>query len=132
MASDRHTLTKIRDAIVTYPQRWQHVISSKAFCATGSLGGDLLQCHPSGYDPEPLLLADRRRKDDMALAHFTEAQTCALDFLHAFIEPCRTFALLTHCLMTVLELAWEGEGESRGVGIMPHTGPAQRRQRLLH
>ena len=37
---DRHALSKIRDAIVAHPQRWQHVISSKAFRATGSLGGD--------------------------------------------------------------------------------------------
>ena len=49
---DRHALTQIRDAIVAHPKRWQHVISSKAFRATGSLGGDSLTRHPSGYDPE--------------------------------------------------------------------------------
>ena len=64
---DRHALTKIRDAIVAHPQRWQHVISSKAFRATGCLGGDSLKRHPSGYDPEHPLLADLKRKDYIAL-----------------------------------------------------------------
>jgi uncharacterized protein (TIGR02453 family) len=103
---DRHALTKIRDAIVAYPQRWQRVISSKAFHATGSLGGDALKRHPSGYDPAHPLLADLKRKDYIALAHFTEEQACAPDFLHVFIETCRAFAPLTHFLTTALELPW--------------------------
>lgn len=103
---DRHALTKIRDAIVAHPRRWQRVISSKAFRATGSLGGDALQRHPSGYDPEHPLLADLKRKDYIALAHFTEEQACAPDFLHVFIETCRVFTPLTQFLTTALELVW--------------------------
>jgi uncharacterized protein (TIGR02453 family) len=103
---DRRALTKIRDAIVAYPQRWQRVISSRAFCATGALGGDSLTRHPSGYDPVHPLLADLKRKDYIALAHFTEKQACAPDFLHVFVETCRAFAPLTHFLTTALELAW--------------------------
>ena len=103
---DRPALTKIRDAIVAQPQHWQRVISSKAFRAIGSLGGDALKRHPSGYDPQHPLLADLKRKDYIAHAHFTEAQACAPDFLHVFIETCRTFAPLTQFLTTALELAW--------------------------
>ena len=103
---DRHALTKIRDAIVAYPRRWQRVISSNAFHITGSLGGDALKRHPSGYDPEHPLLADLKRKDYIVLAHFTEEQACAPDFLHVFIETCQTFAPLTHFLTTALELPW--------------------------
>jgi uncharacterized protein (TIGR02453 family) len=103
---DRHTLTKIRDAIVAHPQHWQRIISSKAFRATGALDGDSLIRHPSGYDPEHPLLADLKRKDYIALAHFTEEQACAPAFLHLFIETCRTFAPLTQFLTTALELAW--------------------------
>jgi uncharacterized protein (TIGR02453 family) len=103
---DRPALTKIRDAIVAYPERWQHVISSKAFRTTGTLGGDALTRHPSGYDPAHPLLGDLKRKDYIALAHFTEAQACAPDFLHVFIETCRAFAPLAHFLTTALELAW--------------------------
>jgi hypothetical protein len=36
VASGRHALTQIRDAIVAYLQRWQHVISSKAFYTLAS------------------------------------------------------------------------------------------------
>ena len=103
---DRQALTKIRDAIVAHPQRWQRIISSQAFRATGTLGGDSLQRHPSGYDPEHPLLTDLKRKDYIALAHFTETQACAPDFLPVFIETCRTFAPLTQFLTTALELAW--------------------------
>ena len=103
---DRHALTKIRDAIVAYPQRWQRVISSKAFHATGSLGGNALKRHPSGYAPEHPLLADLKRKDYIALAHFTEEQACAPDFPHVFIETCRAFAPLPNFLTTALELPW--------------------------
>jgi len=103
---DRHALTKIRDAIVAQPQRWQQVISSKAFRATGSLGGDSLKRHPSGYDPGHPLMVDLKRKDYIAHAHFTEEQACAPDFLHVFTETCRVFAPLTQFLTTALELAW--------------------------
>jgi hypothetical protein len=57
------------------------------------------------YDPEHPLLAELRRKDDMVLAHFMEAQSCAPDFPHVFIETCRVFAPLTHFLTTALEFA---------------------------
>jgi len=103
---DSHALPKIHDAIKAHPQRWQRVISSKAFRATGRLGGDSLKRHPSGYDPEHPLLADLKRKDYIALAHFTEAQACAPDFMDVFTETCRTFAPLTHFLTTALELPW--------------------------
>jgi uncharacterized protein (TIGR02453 family) len=103
---DRHALTKIRDAIVARPRHWQRIISSKAFHATGALDGDSLTRPPSGYDPAHPLLADLKRKDYIALAHFTEAQACAPAFLHLFIETCRTFAPLTQFVTTALELAW--------------------------
>jgi uncharacterized protein (TIGR02453 family) len=128
---DGHTFTKIRNAIVEHPQRWQHVISSEAFRATGSLGGDALKRHPSGYDPAHPLLADLKRKDDIAQAHCTAEQACAPDFLPVLTETCRTCAPLMHFLTTALELPWEGDGEGRGVGIRHTTGSAQRGQRLL-
>jgi uncharacterized protein (TIGR02453 family) len=103
---DRQALTKIRDAIVAQPQRWQRMISSKAFRAIGTLGGDSLKRHPRGYDPEHPLLTDLKRKDYVALAHFTEAQACAADFLPVFIDTCRTFAPLMQFLTTALDLAW--------------------------
>jgi uncharacterized protein (TIGR02453 family) len=103
---DRHALTKIRDAIVARPRHWQRIISSKAFHATGALDGDSLTRPPSGYDPAHPLLADLKRKDSIALAHFTETQACAPSFLHLFIETYRTFAPLTQFVTTALELAW--------------------------
>jgi uncharacterized protein (TIGR02453 family) len=103
---DRQALTKIRDAIVAHPQRWQRMLASKAFRAVGALGGDSLTRPPRGYDPEHPLLTDLKRKDYVALAHVTEAQACAPDFLPVFIETCRTFAPLMQFLTTALELAW--------------------------
>ena len=99
-------LAKIRDAIVEHPERWQQVISSRAFRAAGSLGGDALKRHPNGYDPAHPLIEDLKRKDYIALAHFTEEQAYAPDFMDVFTTTCRTFAPLTKFLTSALELPW--------------------------
>lgn len=103
---DRHALTKIRDAIVDYPKRWQQVTSTPAIRAAGGLGGDSLKRPPNGYDPEHALIRDLKRKDFLARALFTDEQTCAPDFMDAFIETCRAFSPLTKFLTHALELPW--------------------------
>lgn len=100
---------EVRDPMLRFigdfrPHLWQ--ISPRFVAAKGTSGGDSLTRHPSGYDPKHPLLADLKRKDYIALAHFTQEQACAPDFLHVFTETCRTFAPLTQFLTTALELAW--------------------------
>jgi uncharacterized protein (TIGR02453 family) len=99
-------LNKIRDAIVEHPKRWQQIISSRAFCATGSLGGDALKRPPSGYDPGHPLITDLKRKDFIAIAHFTEEQASAPDFMDVFTTTCQSFSGLTKFLTAALELPW--------------------------
>ncbi len=103
---DSRALTKIRDAIVEHPKRWQQITSSKVLRATGSLGGDALKRPPSGYDPAHPLIADLQRKDYIVLAHFTEEQAGAPDFMDVFTRTCRTFAPFMTFLTTALELPW--------------------------
>lgn len=99
-------LTKIRDAIVEHPKAWQRVISSKDFCAIGSLGGDSLKRPPKGYEPDHPLIEDLKRKDFIAHANFTEEQPCAPDFMDVFTQTCHTFAPMTKFLTAALELPW--------------------------
>ena len=100
------TLSKIRDAIVERPRRWQELTSSATFRTTAALGGDALKRSPQGYDPQHPLIEDLKRKDYIALTHFTEDQVCAPDFMEVFTQTCRTFAPLTHFLTAALELPW--------------------------
>jgi uncharacterized protein (TIGR02453 family) len=99
-------LAKIRDAIVERPKRWQEILASNTFRSAGTLGGDALKRSPQGYDPEHPLIEDLKRKDYIALAHFTEEQACAPDFMEVFTQICRAFAPLTQFLTAALELAW--------------------------
>jgi uncharacterized protein (TIGR02453 family) len=103
---DAAALAKIRDAIVESPQRWQEIMASPAFRATGALGGEALKRAPQGYDPEHPLIADLKRKDYIAVAHFTEEQACAPEFMTVFTQTCQAFAPLTQFLTMALKLAW--------------------------
>jgi uncharacterized protein (TIGR02453 family) len=99
-------LTQIRDAIVDNPKGWQHATSSRAFRATGNLGGESLKRPPKGYAPEHPMIADLKRKDFIAHADFTEEQVCAPDFMDVFIQTCQAFSPMTRFLTLALELPW--------------------------
>ena len=103
---DGKTLGLIRDALVDDPKRWRRVVSSKAFGAAGALAGESLKRPPQGYDPGHPLIEDLKRKDFFALAHFSEQEACAPDFMDTFTATCRSFAPLTRFLTEALALPW--------------------------
>ena len=61
---------------------------------------------PQGYDPGHPLIEDLKRKDFYALAHFSEQEACAPDFMDTFTATCRSFAPLTRFLTEALALPW--------------------------
>lgn len=103
---DVSTLTKIRDAIVENPTRWQQVVSNEAFRAVYQLESDLLKQAPKGYDPNHPFIADLKRKDFVAGRALTEADACAPDFIDRFAESCRLVAPLVEFLTRAVGLPW--------------------------
>ena len=83
---DAPTLAKIREAIVEGPANWRRAISAKAFKESYELAGDSLKRPPRGFDAEHELIDDLKRKDFIAVAHFTEAQLLRSDFLDQFAK----------------------------------------------
>jgi len=100
------TLGKIRDAIVEHPNRWQEIISDKAFSTTYELGGDSLKRAPKGYDPDHPLIEDLKRKDFIASTPFSEEDACAPDFVDRFAEACHTASPFVKFLTTAIGLPW--------------------------
>lgn len=103
---DTRTLTKIRDAIVEDPSRWQQVISDEAFSSTFKLEGESLKRVPKGYDPDHPLIEDLKRKDFIGSIPFSEEKACAPDFIDRFTEVCRVAAPFIEFLTTTIGLPW--------------------------
>ncbi len=103
---DAPALSKIRDAIVAHPERWQRASMAEAFRAVFSPGGESLKNPPKGYDPGHPLVEDLKRKDFIASTSFTEAETCAPDFIDRYTRVCRLAAPYIGFLTTALGLSW--------------------------
>lgn len=103
---DAPTLAKIRDAIVTQPERWQRVSRDETFLATFTIGGESLKNPPKGYAPEHPFVEDLKRKDFIASVMFTEADACAPDFIDRYTRICRQAAPYIGFLTTALGLSW--------------------------
>jgi len=103
---DGPALGKIRNAIVGDPAGWRKATSPRALGSRGELAGESLKRPPRGYDPDHPLIEDLKRKDFIALAHFTEAEACAPGFMEEFGNTCRTFAPMTRFLTEALDLPW--------------------------
>jgi uncharacterized protein (TIGR02453 family) len=103
---DNPTLGKIRDAIVETPETWQAVLEDSAFRQTFSLGGDSLKRPPKGYKADHPFIEDIKRKDFVASRQFSEAETCAPNFMDRFAETCRTSAPFVAFLTKALGLPW--------------------------
>ena len=82
---ESEALAKIRDAMVTHPERWKRAISQREFRATCRLSGDKLQRPPKGYDPQHPLIEDLKRKDFVTITDLSEKQACSAAFMDAFV-----------------------------------------------
>jgi uncharacterized protein (TIGR02453 family) len=103
---DAAALSKVRQAIVEQPDRWQRIIADEWFCATFVLGGESLKNPPKGYDPAHPFVGDLKRKDFIASATFSEADACAPGFMDRYGEICRRAAPFMSFLTTAMGLSW--------------------------
>ena len=99
-------LAKIRDAIVTHPDRWKRATSQREFRATCRLSGDKLQRPPKGYDPEHPLIEDLKRKDFVTVTDLSEKQACSAGFMDAFVSSSNAAAPFMRFLTESLGLPW--------------------------
>ncbi len=103
---DAPALTKVRDAIVDQPERWQRAVTAEEFRAVFTQGGDSLKNPPKGYDPNHPLIEDIKRKDFIASASLAEAETCAPDFADRYADLCRRAAPFMEFLTRAVGLSW--------------------------
>jgi len=103
---DAPALSKIRNAIVAHPERWQRAISDEGFRAIFTPGGESLKNPPKGYDPNHPFIEDLKRKDFIASTSFSETEVCAPDFMDRFSEVCRRTAPYVGFLTTAMGLSW--------------------------
>lgn len=85
---DNRALTKIRTAIIAYPQQWAKA-SRKL-----ELEGESLARPPRGFDPKHPFIEDLKRKDYVASIALTDAQVCSPNFARDFYAACRTMSPL--------------------------------------
>ncbi|MBI1878158.1 MAG: TIGR02453 family protein, partial [Chloroflexi bacterium] len=103
---DPPTLSKIRDSIAQYPERWQRASVNEAFQAAFTIGGESLKNPPKGYDPNHPFIEDLKRKDFIASTSFSEAETCAPNFMDRYTELCRRATPYMSFLTMALGLSW--------------------------
>jgi len=82
------------------------VLEDSAFRQTFSLGGDSLKRPPKGYKADHPFIEDIKRKDFIASRQFSEAETCAPNFMDRFAETCRSSAPFVAFLTKALGLPW--------------------------
>jgi uncharacterized protein (TIGR02453 family) len=92
------TLTAIRDAIVSSPDRWREVTAGI------EVVGNTLKRVPSGFDRDHPLAEDLKRKDFAAYSKFTEADATSPGFLDRYARACEEAAPLMRFLCGALDL----------------------------
>lgn len=101
---DSATLTKIRDAMVASPEKWQEV--TRFSLPDLHLGGDSLKRPPRGYPPDHPLIEELKRKDFYAVGHFTETDAISPAFPEILFNTFRAASPLMRFLTEALGLAW--------------------------
>ena len=103
---DSETISKVRDAIVANPPRWERMVTDLGSKAELRLEGDSLKRPPKGYDPEHPLIEDLKRKDYLVSKTFSEEDATSPDFIDRFTQVCRDSAPLMEFLTTSVGLPW--------------------------
>ncbi len=83
---DLSTLGKIRDAIVEKDKIWLAAINDKNFRKYFDLSGESLKNGPRGYDKEHPLIEDLKRKDFIAISHFSEKSMLGKNFKQEVVK----------------------------------------------
>ncbi len=103
---DTGAATRIREAIVTDPDRWKRATRSRAFASRLELGGDSLKRVPSWADPEHPFADDLKRKGFFAWARLDEDDVVAPGFVDEYAKICRTAAPLMQFLCDALDVPY--------------------------
>ena len=103
---DSETLGKIRDAIVTQPDRWQQIFADEKFAAIFKLDGDRLKKAPRGYDPNHPLIEILKYKDICVITSLNEQDACATDFIERLAEVFVVSKPFMEFLTTAIGLPW--------------------------
>lgn len=101
---DSNTLRKIREGVVNDVQGWKKAVGGKAFQDRFQLSGDSLSRPPRGFDPHHPLVDDLKRKDFIAVSHFSESAVVDPAFLEEFVGRCRAGRPLVSFLCRALEI----------------------------
>ena len=97
--------TRIREAIVSDPDRWRRATRGGAFARKRlELGGDSLKRVPSWADAEHAFADDLRRKDFFGWARLDEDEVVAPGFVDEYAGICRAAAPLAHFLCDAFEV----------------------------
>jgi uncharacterized protein (TIGR02453 family) len=98
---DAVALKRVRDRIVGRSREWRAVLDKRL-----TIEGESLKRPPAGYDAAHPFVDDLRRKDFYTLAHFSEKQVCAPDFMDRYLEACRKASPLVAFLTKAVGLKW--------------------------
>jgi uncharacterized protein (TIGR02453 family) len=101
---DTPIATRIREAIVTRPERWRAATREPPFAGTLALGGtdSALKRVPSGFDKDHEFADDLRRRDFFGWATLSEEDALAPDFLDRYTRVCQSATPLMRFLCDVL------------------------------
>lgn len=105
---DSKTLTKIRQAIVDDPDRWEAITQDPAFADHYDLShpSESLKRAPRGFDPDHPLVEDLKRKHFVGTVRFTEDEASADDFLEQLAQTYQRGAAYMEFLTTAIGLDW--------------------------
>jgi uncharacterized protein (TIGR02453 family) len=97
---DATALLKIRNAIVSNPEKWNSVRKKL------ELEGEKLKRPPRGFDPKHPFAEDLKFKDYVASVGLTEKQICSDKFIRDFVNACKTTVPLVEFTTAALGLKY--------------------------
>jgi len=103
---DRETATKIRQAIVEHPDRWQKAVENATFREQFGLSGDSLKRAPAGVDADHPLIEDLKRKDFVAVKDSSEKEVCEAQLTDSFAGACTAAKPFMKFLTEAVGLPW--------------------------
>jgi uncharacterized protein (TIGR02453 family) len=98
--------TRIREAIVSDPERWRRATRVGAFAKRLELGGDSLKRVPSWADSEHPFADDLKRKDYFGWARLSEDDVVGKGFVDEYARICRAASPLMHFLCDALDVPY--------------------------
>jgi uncharacterized protein (TIGR02453 family) len=102
----REGLERIRQALVSDPDRWRKVTDGRRFGERFTLGGERLRRPPRGYAADHPLVEDLKRKDFVATATLTQRDATSTDFPERFRAVCAAGAPFVEFICDATGLRW--------------------------